>query len=70
MSNMAVAYVNGRLICSFEREIKNKSISDRFFDLNEPYYLLVAKGPLDDDSKIIFITYYVYILAIRNFKNI
>lgn len=47
LSKIRVLFTNGWLVCSFERQIQNDSIGDKFFDLNNMYYLLTAKGDLD-----------------------
>lgn len=47
LSKIRVSFTNGWLVCSFERQIQNDSIGDKFFDLNNMYYLLTAKGDLD-----------------------
>lgn len=41
-----VSLNNGVLTCSLNRKINIQTISDKFYDLNNKYYLLVAKGPL------------------------
>ena len=46
LSDQSVRLNNGILTCFARRQISMPSISDHFYDLNNPYYLLVAKGPL------------------------
>lgn len=50
ISEALVSLKDGYLTCSFKREKKN-SISSRYFDLNNPYFLMIAKGNLDSNSK-------------------
>ena len=49
VSNEKIAFVNGSLICSFRR-VKYISQVKNYFDLNNEYYLLVAKGELSNSN--------------------
>ena len=51
ISNTVVSTDQGFLICSFSREKSNPSI-ENYFDLNIPFYLLLAKAGLN--GKILF----------------
>ena len=46
LSDQTVRVKDSVLTCFTRRQISMPSISDQFYDLNNPYYLLVAKGPL------------------------
>jgi hypothetical protein len=43
LSNVKISFINGILTCSFDRIKKMPSVGN-YFDLNNQYYLLLAKG--------------------------
>lgn len=50
LSAISVSFINGLLTCSFQRQIRNDSFGEKFYDLNQMYYLLVAKSVLKDNG--------------------
>lgn len=54
LSQVTVLFENGLLSCSFRREIKDASLSYKFYDLKDEYYLLTAKNILSDTTSIYF----------------
>lgn len=46
ITQQAVAFDNDYFVCSARRVISISNISDQFYDLNNPYFLLMAKGQL------------------------
>jgi hypothetical protein len=68
VSSMSVSYTDGRLVCAFQRQIRNDSFGPKFFDLNRMYYLLVAKGPLKSScNKLFSIHTNIYMLFLLSF---
>ena len=57
LSNRAFSLENGIFTCSFTRIIKSDEYVDKFFDLNTPFYVLLAKGRLNAAGKFIFFIY-------------
>ena len=47
LSELSVRIKDNSLDCLVTREISLPTISDKFFDITNEYYLLVAKGPLN-----------------------
>lgn len=43
LSDIKIVFNQGYLFCSFKR-MKQNSISERYFDLNKPYHIQLAKG--------------------------
>ena len=54
LSNQAFLLDEGIFTCSFTRIIKSDQYVDTFFDLNKPFYALLAKGPLNAAGKFCF----------------
>lgn len=50
ISSSKVKREDHSLVFSFKRSVKNSSVTN-YFDLNNPYYLLMAKGELSDGNK-------------------
>jgi hypothetical protein len=46
LTNTKVSYANGILSCSLSRAIAIDGLKN-FYDLNNLYFLIVAKGPID-----------------------
>ncbi len=53
LTNINVKLDNEKLVCSFKRTKYIPDV-DNYFDLNEKYYLLFAKGSLKQDG-IVFL---------------
>ena len=69
ISQPSVSLQDGFLSCSFKRQKKN-SISSRYFDLNNPYYLMLARGLLDGNSiKLVFFLINIFISRVY-FKDV
>ena len=49
LSNSVVSSNNGWLTCSFTRQISMPA-QQKYFDLNDLYYILAAWGPLDSNG--------------------
>jgi len=49
LTKTKVSYANGILSCSLSRAIAIDGLKN-FYDLNNLYYLIVAKGPVDGNS--------------------
>lgn len=47
LSEINITSNQGYLICSFKRT-KNLKESSKYFDLNEKYFLFIAKGNIED----------------------
>ena len=44
ITNVKVGYINGVQVCRFTRQKLVTGRTDKIFDLNNPYYLLIADG--------------------------
>lgn len=71
LSFESITYNNGWLLCSFLRQVRNNSLGDHFFDLNNMYYLLVAKSVLTDKCNYfivnLFVAIFIFYFYIINF---
>ncbi len=52
ISNVKISFINGILTCSFDRIKKNPGVAG-YYDLNNQYYLLLAKGKTVNGKKIL-----------------
>ena len=50
-SNVKVLFENGVLTCSFTRA-KTGAYPDKYFDLNQNFYILTATGNLDSNGNL------------------
>ena len=48
LTDITVEMKDGNLHCTFDRPQKT-NVSSMVFDLDDPYYLLVAKGPIKSE---------------------
>ena len=49
MTDITVELKDGNLHCTFDRP-QLTNVSSKVFDLDDPYYLLVAKGPIKSET--------------------
>jgi hypothetical protein len=53
LQDQSVRIKDASIDCFVRRQIKMDSISDQFYNLNNDFYLLVAKGPLNGKKYIL-----------------
>ena len=51
ISDQTFSQDEGVFTCSFRRAIKNEQYAEKFFNLENPYHALLAKGPLGANGK-------------------
>ena len=54
LTNQAFSLNQGVFTCTFRRSIKNDLYADKFFNLNNEYYVFLAKGPLNSFGITVF----------------
>ena len=60
ISNPQVSYNNGIISCSFTRQKTNSKVSNYFDLVNKEYYLLLAKGKVENSNAFNFLILYLY----------